>query len=121
MEYQTAKKSKTIENAEITNTLLGYADRPALIFSIELKGVNWTGHYGERVLDNYDQNKNKRIPDQYAMDIIPEILKVVGVKTWEELKGKYVRVECDPSNRTINKIGHLIDDIWLDLDEFFNT
>lgn len=111
---------KTIENAQITSTLLGYADRPVFTFSIGLTGQNWGCNYGERVLDEYDQDKKERLADQKAMTVIPEILKVVGVKSWEELKGQYVRVELDQSSRTITKIGHLIDDVWLDLDAFFN-
>lgn len=111
---------KLIQNAQITNTMLGYGDRPALIFSMELKGKNWSCPFGERVLDNYDTDKKDRIPDQHAMSIIPQILKVVGVKTWEELKGQYIRVEFD-QNHNINAIGNLIKDEWLDLNKFFNT
>lgn len=111
---------KLIENAQITNTMLGYGDRPALIFSVELTGENWRSTFGDRVLDNYDTDKKDRVPDQHAMSVIPKILKVVGVKTWEELKGQYIRVEFD-QNHNINAIGNLIKDEWLDLNKFFDT
>lgn len=52
------------------------------------------------------------------MSVIPEILKVVGVRKWEDLKGKYVRVETNGLGRTVTKMGNLIDDVWLDLDDF---
>lgn len=111
----------TIENAEITETLLGYADHGILTFSIGLKGKGWGVNYGNRALDGFDKKEDKRTPDQAAMRIIPEILNVVGVRKWEELKGKYVRVETNGLGRTITKIGNLIDDVWLDLDDFLNT
>ncbi|RXA58454.1 hypothetical protein EQ871_17040 [Enterococcus casseliflavus] len=111
----------TIENAEITGTLLGYGEHGILTFSIGLKGSGWGVNYGSRALDGYIKKEGERKPNHAAMSVIPEILKVVGVRKWEDLKGKYVRVETNGLGRTVTKIGNLIDDVWLDLDEFFNT
>lgn len=108
-----------IENAEISSTYLGFEEHGIFTFSIGLRGDGWGVAYGGRALDGYDTEKDGRFPDSTAMSVIAEIIKVVGVRKWEDLKGKHVRVEtCGPGSR-IEKIGNLIENKWLDLDEFF--
>lgn len=109
-----------IENAEITSTFLGYEDHGIFTFNIMLKGDGWGVGYGGRALDGYIEKEGERVPHQEAMSIITEILNVVGVKKWEDLKGKHVRVENNGLGRAVTKIGNLIEDKWLDLDSFFS-
>jgi hypothetical protein len=42
------------------------------------------------------------------------------VDSWEELKGKYIRVEVDGWGSGINTIGNLMKDEWFNLKEFFS-
>ena len=44
-------------------------------------------------------------------DKIIELFKVVGVKDFTELKGKYIRVECDALKQYA--IGHIVEDKWI--------
>ena len=47
------------------------------------------------------------------------IMDVVGVDTWEDMEGKYIRAELEGWGGGCHKIGNLIDDNWLDIKEFF--
>ena len=49
------------------------------------------------------------------------IMDIVGVDKWEDLKDKYIRVESNGWGGTIKKIGHITDDKWFDIDEFFKS
>lgn len=50
-----------------------------------------------------------------------KIMDTVGVERWEDLPGKYIRVESGGWGSTITKIGNIIKDKWFDLKEFFET
>lgn len=109
-----------IENAKISGTFLGYDDHGIFTFTLGLTGDGWGVGFGNRALDDYDGRKRERVPQPAALNIIPEILKVVGVDRWEELKGKHVRVETNGLGRSVTRIGNLIDNNWLALVEFFS-
>lgn len=110
----------TIQNALITNTFLGYEDHGILTFSLGLDGGGCYVGYGHRALDEYSEKLDKRVPADKSLACIAEVLNVVGVKKWEDLKGKHVRVESHGLGGSVTKIGHIIEDKWLDLDEFFS-
>jgi hypothetical protein len=46
----------------------------------------------------------------YAGFFLYEVLEVIGVSAWEQLKGKAVRVMCDECH--VEAIGHVINDSW---------
>lgn len=52
------------------------------------------------------------------MEAISKIL-VVGVDKWEDLPGKYIRIEYNGLGSTVTKIGNIIEEKWFDLKEFF--
>ena len=43
-----------------------------------------------------------------------------GVDSWEDLKGEYIRVKDEGWGSTINEIGNLMEDKWLNFREFFS-
>lgn len=53
-----------------------------------------------------------------GIEYIKGILKVADVDTWEELKGKYLRVKKDDSGKII-AIGNILEDKWFDPQELF--
>ena len=53
------------------------------------------------------------------MEAISKILEVVGVDEWEDLPGKYIRIEYKGLGSTVTKIGNIIEGKWFDLNEFF--
>ena len=55
------------------------------------------------------------------MEVISEILDVVGVDKWEDLPGKYIRFEDGGWGSTVTKIGNIIKDKWFDMRNFFGN
>ena len=46
-------------------------------------------------------------------------MKVLEVDSWEQLKGKYVRVEFEGWGGKVLRIGHLMKDKWFSWDKYF--
>ena len=61
---------------------------------------------------------NKRIPTAMCGAVVAEVLRVVGVESWEKITGKHVRVKSDFSK--VYAIGNLLKDKWMDFDSFFS-
>lgn len=99
----------TIINARITDTMLGREDHGIMTFSI---GVEFDG--GGCCVGGY-------CLDGGSIKIISQILDVVGVNSWEELKGQYIRFESNGWGSRITKIGNLMYDKWIDFEEFFSN
>lgn len=110
-----------IENAKITYVSISMADHGCLTFYLGLEGKGWIlGGYGGYCIghgylgaDNFDASGAGLIAMMRIMD-------TVGVEKWEDLNGKYVRVEDTGFGNRITKIGNLIEDKWFDIKEFFN-
>lgn len=111
-----------IENAKITSTSISMADHGCLIISLNVEGSGWgcniggwcngVGHLGATLWKGNGS----------AIVAMMKIMNVVGVSTWDELKGKLIRVEIpSPGACTISKIGNIIEDEWFDLKAFYAT
>ena len=100
--------TKTIKNAQITNTMLGIEDHNCLTWWIHLNGPGWGQGFGGRAWDYVKDGKT--IPSADFGSTIREVLEAVGVEKWEDLPNKYVRVESD--HRLIYRIGHITEDCW---------
>jgi hypothetical protein len=112
---------KSIYNARIKSTSLGTEDHGILTFYLHLE---WNGGgcgFGGYALDEYDKAMDKRIATARGLQCIQEVMRVVGVSSWESLAGKYIRVEQDDSEYTIHKIGNLMEDNWIDLKTFWKS
>ena len=106
-------------NAVIRDTYFGLGDGAYLTFRIcidyneEMTQLKKEGHI---IFDLYqwDREWTERV-----MCIIFEILKVVGVCSWDDLKGKHIRAEQDRIFDTISGIGNVSDeDSWIDFTEW---
>lgn len=106
-------------NAQIKATKLGFIANGICSFSLILDIQGGGGvAVGGWALDGPDNKKEKRIGSAYGMSVIMRILKVVGVNTWEELKGKYIRIkDCSIGDRC-TAIGNLMKEEWVDFDTF---
>ena len=106
-----------IKNAVIESTHLGKDDNDCFSFNF---GLNYGGTgqgTGYICLDHYNKKKEVRVGWEFGIDFIKGILDVVGVRTWEELKGKHIRVKSN--NYKVAAIGNFLKDEWFDFDEFF--
>lgn len=103
-------RTTEIVNAQIKRTMLGFEDHG--IFTAFLF-VEWPGSgcgFGGYHL-------GKDVPDQqsgYGAAFIQRVLKTVGVEKWEDLQGKFIRIESEGLGGGIRRIGHIIEDKWFD-------
>ena len=105
-------------NAQIKETKLGFMNGIVdftLVLEIQGGGGIALGGYA---LDYYNKEKGKRIGSAYGMNLVMRILEVVGVDTWEELKGKYIRINGVHLGDRVTAIGNLMKDEWIDFDTF---
>lgn len=111
-----------ISNAKITKVTLGYEDQSILTFGLVLEIAGGCGCvYGGYALDSYDKEKKKRILNAKSMECLTEIMRVVGVRNWEDLNGKYIRVKIDGLGSPLTTIGNIMEEKWFDIKEFFRT
>ena len=111
-----------IKNAQIISTMLGREDHGVMTFMIFVrfdKGIQCgIGGYS---LDSYDKILKKRMFKAESMEVISKILDVVGVNEWEKLNGSYIRIKDNGWGSTIDEIGNLMEDKWLNFKEFFEV
>ena len=106
-------------NARIKETKLGFIGNDILTFDLILDiqdgGGVIVGGWG---MTQYDVGKQKIVGTAYGTSIIMRILQVVGVDTWEELKGKYIRIkDCHLGDR-VKAIGNIMNDDWIDFENY---
>lgn len=107
-----------IRNAVIMAVSLGRKDQAGFTANLYLDYGGVEQMFGGITLDKYeeperdkgDQPRGARVGTEYGMNFIIKILETVGVKTWEDLVGKSIRVKCSQSR--VHAIGHFLKDIW---------
>jgi hypothetical protein len=101
---------KEIINAKITGTMLGVEDHGIFTSFLYLEWEGGGVGIGGYVLGG-----------ESGLKFIERTLEVVGVEKWEDLEGKYVRVETEGLGRPVRGIGNILKDDWLYPKEFFNN
>jgi hypothetical protein len=113
-------------NARITGTFLGIQHNDIFTFWVYLDFYNGGGQaFGGFAMDNpvniHTENFHRE-GTSFGMECVMQILKVVGVESWEELKGKPCRVARD-NKGWLTKIGPPCGDAgseWFCPDELAN-
>lgn len=70
-------------------------------------------------LDEFNSATQTRVFRAKSMEAISKVLEVVGVDKWEDLPGKYIRFEDNGWGSKVTKIGNIIEEKWLNLEELF--
>ena len=110
-----------IMNAVITKTHLGLENHGifSYMLSLDLSGggsIGWGGY----ALDDFDKELKRRIGTAPGMELIMQIMAVVNVEKWEDLRGKHIRVkQAGGWGGKLIAIGHFMEDKWLNLEDFF--
>jgi len=107
-----------IENAKITSTMLGIEDHGVLTFFLYLDFGGTGQGFGGYCLDQYDPVSDKRRSSPKSMDLISLIIKTVGVESWENLPGKYIKVKHD-RNKVYGICG-IVSNEWMMIEDFFS-
>ena len=100
----------TIRNAKISGTRLGYEDHGIVTAIVDLNYGGSGQDFGLYSLSEYDKEHDRQKGTAFGMEFIIRTLDVVGAETWEELKGRYVRVQAT-MNKVIS-IGNIVEDKW---------
>lgn len=109
-----------IENAKITNASITMADHGCLTFWLTLEGDGWgCGYGGYCIGKGYLGAGEFTAESGSGLVAMMEIMNVVGVEKWEDLKGQYCRVDVSSLGGTISIIGNLIKDKWFNIKSFF--
>ena len=106
-----------ILNAQITSTELGEY-HGCLTVHLIVEGNGWGCGYGGYVLDRWCAEPG-RYESRDGYGAIIELMKTLEVKSWEGLRGKYVRVEIECWGGNIIKIGHLFKNKWFSWNDYF--
>lgn len=108
------------KNAKITSTMLGIEDHGIFSFMLHLdyggSGQGAGGYALDAPIDK-DGVFLGRVGTASGMSLIIEILKIVGVDKWEDLKGKLIRVKAE--QHKVYAVGHYLNDKWLDFEVFW--
>jgi hypothetical protein len=91
---------RQIRNARITSTFLGDEDHGIPTFYLQLDYGGSSQAFG-----GYDLRF-------FGYPILQEVIKIVGVESWEKLPGKHLRADADWGK--VHRIGNLLSDEWLD-------
>lgn len=104
-------------NGKIESTMLGIEDHGIMSFFLHLKFDGTGQGFGGYALDQWSEVKDKRVGSGFGIECIRYILETVGVSKWEDLKGKYVRVqyEKDEWSGPIIAIGHIVENRWYNI------
>lgn len=106
-----------ILNAKITSTKLG-EEHGCLTADLFVEGEGWACAFGGYCLDFwFAEVGSYSSSDGYGAII--ELMKTLEVESWEELKGKYVRVESEGWGGKIIRIGYLMKNKWFSFKDYF--
>ena len=112
-----------VKNARIESSMLGIEDHGILTFMLHLdyggSGQGFGGYCMDAPLKKQDGTFIRRVGTAQGCDLILRVLEVVGVCKWEDLPGQHIRVVADHCK--VHKIGHILKDRWLDIEEHYNS
>lgn len=104
---------REIKNAQIIATMLGVEDHGIFTVMLSLDYGGSGQGFGGWALDGKGEPRGgERVGTAWGMEFIARVMRTVGVKKWEDLKGKFIRV--DATDGRVYRIGHITKDLWFD-------
>lgn len=92
------------ENGCVEETRIGYAHE-LLTAELYLRGAGWGQAFGGMSYAGIAASGLARF--------IESLLWALGVESWEEVRGRHVRVRRSSALGAIDEIGHVIEDRWV--------
>lgn len=103
-----------IENAKIISADISMEDHGVLCTYLTVEGNGWGVTLGGYVIGKGYLGAKEFIGYSKGTEEIMRIMDTVGVSNWNDIAGKYIRVELGSLGETIHKFGHIIEDKWYD-------
>lgn len=109
-----------VENAKITHVSLVMGVHGCLTFYITVQGAGFaTNIGGYNIGFGYLDSNNFIAENGYGLEAMMNIMNVIGVERWEDLKEKHCRVKFDGLGLSVTTIGNIVKDKWFDIDDYF--
>jgi len=109
-----------IENAKITGVSITMSDHGCLTFDLTLEGRGWGVNYGGYCIGHgYLGADEFSAENGGGLVAMMRIMDTIGVEKWEDLVGKYCRVQMEGWGEKITTIGNIMSDKWFNIDSFF--
>lgn len=108
-----------VENAKITSVDLSMADHCVLCLEMGLEGGGWGCVFGGHVIGKGYLGADKFEGFSSGIEYLMEIMNVVGVERFNNMKGKYIRVATNGLGSSVKIIGNIIENKWFDVECFF--
>ena len=106
-----------ILKAQIIDTVLGIENHGIFTFYFKILTRDYATTVGNFSLSFYDRYLAKEVFNKNGLEAVAKILDVVGVDSWEKLRGQHIRVVEEDFGEPIVKIGNFAKDKWVDLRE----
>ena len=106
------------KNGIITNTTLGVEDHSLMSFMLTVDFGGYSQGVGGYRLDEWNKIEKRCKGTAMGLDMVIQILDVLGVGSWEKLQGTVIRVQYDDDGTTPLGIGHFVKDKWLNFSDF---
>ena len=116
-----------IKNAKIIDAKLFIEEHDILTFMIHIDAGMFSCGIGGYALDQLSwagekyKSEQVRKANPAGLECMRKIMEVVGVTRWEDLPGKHIRYEDNGWGSTVDKIGNITEDKWIDIREFFKS
>lgn len=110
-----------IKNARITRVDISTRDYASAVLELTLDGDGWGVVYGGYKLATAGTclRREEIESNGKGFESILNIMWVIGVDSFSELKGKYVRVATKGWGDSVKIIGNILKDEWFDYEKFF--
>ena len=110
------------KNAKITNVSLTMGDHGCLTFYITLESSSWGVNIGGYCIGHGFLGADEFSAENGSgLVAMMKIMDVIGVERWEDLKGKYCRINYCGLGSTVNEIGNILEEKWFNIKEFFEN
>ena len=108
-----------IKNAKITKADLSMEDHGVLTLWLTIEGNGWGVNLGGYVLGKGFLGAESFEGSAKGIEEIMRVMDTVGVERFSDLTGKYIRVEIGNWGDRIKKSGNIIENKWIDYNEFY--
>ena len=113
------KDGYTIENAIIKSVDLSMADHGCLTLTMAIEGDGWGCIYGGYCLGQGFVGASSFKGSKNGIEYLMRIMDIAECDTFNQLKGKYIRVAAKGWGEPVKIIGNPIKDKWFDAKSFF--
>lgn len=110
-----------IINMRITSVDLFMGDHGCMTLAMTMEGSGYGTVYGGYSLGHGYLGAKEFDGSEKSMPYIMNIMNVVGVERFNDMKGKYVRVAIKGLGSPVKIIGNIIEDKWFDPESFFKN